>query len=510
MIKSMHIKKCILSLGVLLMAATLSMTAEAQTRKTILLTAGKADTVTLDKSVADILVANPSIADVGTLRADRLYVVGKSIGDTNILAFDEEGNQMADISVRVRVDENNLRDVFNEFFPKENVSIKTVKDNIILSGRVSTPAVANQVRDLASRFVTGQGKTIVDLMSVEGEQQVMLKVKVLEARRATLREYGIETDYRVGKGNFVNSTGTLGLQALTPFATGQIMIDRNGDLGPFQVALSGLERDGLVNTLAEPNLTAISGETAGFLAGGEFPIPVGRDNQGNVTIEFKQFGVSLNFTPTVLASDRISLQLSTEVSAKSEDDAVTLVDTQIPGLTVRRAETTVQIGSGGTIMMAGLIKSDTLNNMNGMPGLQDVPILGNLFRSKSFARNESELLILVTPYIVSPYVEAQAVREVSAPPVMGNALLPPPLPVKDTGIPHAVASVPVPAVSTAPITTAKAAPAAASVKAPASATRYQPQGLSQAFARNVKDAYGGSEPAVLQKKAAGSYGYLVD
>lgn len=384
--------------------------------RTVKLSIGKADTVTLPMPAADVLVANPAIADVGSLRSNRLYMVGKTVGDTNVLAFDAQGNQLADINIQVRIDEDTLRQTVRQFFPNEDIELHTVNDSIILKGEVSTPSVANQVRDLVGRFVKTQGQTLVDLMTVRGEQQVMLKVKVLEANRSVLREYGFETDYKPGTtGGMFNTNAGVGLTALTQFASGQLFWDDNGKFGPLKLALQGLERHGLINTLAEPTLTAISGETAGFLAGGEYPVPAGRDSQGNVSIEFKQFGVSLNFSPTVMASNRISLQLSTEVSEKSNADSVTLQNTIIPGLTVRRAQTTVQIGSGGTLMIAGLLKSNTVDSMNGFPGLKDMPIIGELFKSKSFQRGESELVILVTPYIVQPYAMANATR-VSEPP----------------------------------------------------------------------------------------------
>ncbi|MDD9900364.1 MAG: pilus assembly protein N-terminal domain-containing protein [Alphaproteobacteria bacterium] len=408
-------------------AFALSMTAaEAAATKTVQLTVGGASTINLGAPVADVFVANPLVADIGQLRSDRLYVVGRSIGSTNLLAFDDQGNQLADVKVHVRMDETNLRETIKSFFPGEDIDVRTVANNIILTGMVSTPAVANRVRDMASRFTAvgeptgaaqnGERLQIVDLMKVRGEQQVMLKVKIIEAKRAVLREYGIDTDANVA-GILVGATGGdtgygtiggTGLQSLAPFGTGQILIEKGGVIPPINVAIQGLERDGLVNTLAEPNLTAISGETAGFLAGGEFPVPTGRDQNGNITLEFRQFGVALNFTPTVMASDRISLQLSTEVSARSDDDGVIIVNTRVPGLTVRRADTTVQMGSGGTLMIAGLIKSDDVHALNGFPGLQDVPVLGELFKSRSFARNESELIILVTPYLVEPYAQKNA------------------------------------------------------------------------------------------------------
>lgn len=400
-----------------LQASTTGAALQAGVTKTLHLTTGKAETVSLPKSVADVLVANPAVADVGSLRANRLYIVGKALGDTNVLAFDDEGNQLADIAVHVRVDEANLRDTLREFFPDEQIEAHTVNDSIILKGRVSNPSVANQVRDLAGRFIKTSGQTLVDLMTVMGEQQVMLKVKVIEARRDVLREYGIDTSLtgRAGdvRGSFFGNAG-VGLTSLTQFGSGTLAVMGGASVGPVNVNIQGLERDGLINTLAEPTLTAISGESAGFLAGGEFPVPSGRDTSGNISIEFKQFGVSLNFIPTVLGNDRISMQLSSEVSEKSDQDSVTLAtgggSTVIPGLTVRRAQTTVQMGSGGTLMMAGLLKSRTVDAVNGFPGLKDLPILGDLFKSKSFQRGESELVFLVTPYIVEPYALPQAER----------------------------------------------------------------------------------------------------
>lgn len=467
----------------------LSITAEGAARinKTITVTAGKADTIDLGGSVADVLVANPAIADVGTLRSSRLYIVGKAIGDTNVLAFDDAGNQLADINVRVRVDDKTLRDSIREFFPNENIDVKTVRQDVVLKGDVSTPAVANQIRDLASRFATAQDRPIVDLMHVRGEQQVMLRVKVIEAQRRVLREYGINTDLNVSDSTtsfgFASIPGT-GLSALAPFGSGSIVTDPSGVFGPFTVGLRGLERDGLVNTLAEPNLTAISGETAGFLAGGEFPVPTGRDQDGNVTIEFKEFGVALNFTPTVLSKDRISLQLATEVSARSDEDGLTLVNTRIPGLTVRRADTTVQIGSGGTLMIAGLIKSDTLDNFNGLPGVKDVPVLGELFKSKSFSRGESELIIMVTPYIVKPYAEATAIEA----PVYNNG----------------------PDTSSASLVRPEIKPENTLTPVSASLNRrdQSDNALSRSFMQNLHAVYGKKAPAKVGKGAA--YGYIVD
>ena len=382
--------------------------AMASYKKSVYLTTGKADTVELPQSISDILVASPSIADVGVLRSNRLYLVGRNIGDTNVLAFDDAGNVLAEISVHVHIDEKTLGSTLSRFFPEENLNVKNVGDDIILSGRVSTPSVANQIRDLAGRFANNAEQEVVDLMQVAGEQQVMLKVRIIEADRAVLRELGVGVDYADINGSFggiIDSASGTGLTAINPFASGALFLTGEDLTINFQA----LERDGLVNTLAEPNLTAISGESAGFLAGGAYPVPTGVDNQGRVSIEFKQFGVSLDFKPIVLSKDRISLQLAAEVSALAEQNSVTLGEgIVIPGLTVRRANSTVEMGSGSSLMIAGLIQSETTNALNGLPGISDIPIIGELFKSRSFSRDESELLIVVSPYLVKTTSEANA------------------------------------------------------------------------------------------------------
>ena len=411
-------KTALTSAIVLLLAFSAQAQNATSEDRVIQVTAGKADKVDLKRPVTDILVANPAIADVGTLRSNRLYIVGRTIGDTNVLAYDAAGNQLANITVRVRTDDRNLQSALREYFPDERITARTVKDNIVLSGTVSTPAVSNQVREIASRFTADKTQTIIDLMKVRGQQQVMLKVKVVEAKRSVLRDLGIEPDIRAGRSSGLNfSANDVGRTATVPFGTGALMIGGKSASGipPLSVKLRALETDGLVNTLAEPTLTAISGETAGFLAGGEYPVPTGKDSQGNIVLEFKQFGVSLNFTPSVLSKERIAMNLSTEVSEKDSNNGVKLSDLQVDGLSVRRAETTVEMASGGTLMIAGLLKSNTLHSMNGLPGLQSLPVLGPLFKSQSFTRGESELLIIVTPYLVDPYANSEAVAETPAP-----------------------------------------------------------------------------------------------
>ena len=477
--------------------------------KTVQLIAGKADTVELKGSVADVLVANPSIADVGTLRSNRLYIVGKTVGDTNVLAYDDAGNQLANITVQVRTDDKTLQDSLREFFPNEKISVRTVKNNIVLSGSVSSPSVSNQVRDLATRFLADpKTQTLVDLMKVQGEQQVMLKVRVVEASRSALKELGIQSSYRAyaptsstqtlfvpgaggtplgsGPSNGARLYGNdVGQVATLPFGSAMIT------MGKLTETINALETNGIVNTLAEPNLTAISGETAGFLAGGEFPVPTGRDSSGNVTIEFKQFGVSLNFTPTVLNKERIALHLSAEVSAQDASKSVTLQNVSIPGLSVRRAETTVEMGSGSTIMIAGLIDSSTIHSMNGYPGVQDLPIIGQLFKSTSFQRNESELLFIVTPYLVNSYAEADAVVEKSSQPSLPGPSVPQP----------AKAAV-------VPDKTGDSHGSVLSGKVQGASIENTATPLSQNFTDNLRKVYGDSVMEKVGTKAG--FGYIVE
>jgi pilus assembly protein CpaC len=280
------------------------------------------------------------------------------------------------------------------------------------------------VRDLAGRFRLDRNQALVDMMVIEGERQVLLRVKIVEVNRTALRELGVETDYSLNAaaldnglvnnaaGNILNLNGTSGIglpeSATAPFGVGTLFLSDGLGFGPLNLTLRALERDGFANTLAEPNLTAISGEEAGFLAGGEFPVPVSRDQTGNLVIEFRPFGVSLNFRPTVMSNDRISLLLSTEVSTLAPQEGLSLAGIEIPGFQVRRAQTTVEMGSGGSLMIAGLIQSDTTNALNQMPGIGNIPVLGELFKSRAFQRSETELLIVISPILVEPFAEKQA------------------------------------------------------------------------------------------------------
>ena len=347
-----------------------------------LLTIGKAEIVTVPGEISDILVANPKIADVVALQSNKLYVVGANLGDTNIIATDKEGNILKRLNVSVNVDTVAIEEMVHTLFPNEdNVKVHMIGDQVALTGLVSNPAAAQKIsRMVAAHMGEIQNKDAKDvdeiienLLEVRGEQQVMLRVRMLEMSRSVLKELGLEpSSNRYVPGAVTNATNSNGLSAFLgattrtgltkdPFGVGSILLDTGlSGIGELELLINALQSDNLANVLAEPNLTSVSGEQAGFLAGGEFPVPVGRDRDGNIIVEYKEFGVSLNFKPTVLSEDRISLQMNTEVSSLNQSQGITLAEIQIPGLDVRRASTTVEINSGGTLMMAGLLKSETI------------------------------------------------------------------------------------------------------------------------------------------------------
>lgn len=387
--------------------------------KSVSLAVGKAETLTLPQDMADVLVADPSVVNVGALKANQLFLVGLKNGATNILVFDKAGHQIMDYNVQISVDNSTLQGTLSNLLPGQNIKVTSVNDDIVLSGSVDNPMTASRARDIAGRFA-GRGESVVNLMSVKAEQQVTLKVKIVEASKETLKELGIEGGATLGDnfGNFAGSNLTpavgTGLTA-DPLGVGSVIFDTDG-LGRLNLVLRALEENNLINTLAEPNLTAISGEKAGFLVGGEYPIPTGRDQYGNIIIEYKKYGVSLNFKPVVLSEDRISLQLTTEVSAPTNNNSVTITGVAVPPLTVRRAETTVELNSGGSLMIAGLLQSKTIAGLNEIPGVKKTPILGDLLKSQSFNRDETELLVLVTSYLVKPYADkSEAKRAEPAP-----------------------------------------------------------------------------------------------
>ncbi len=397
------------------------------------LTLGKADIINLPDDISDVLVADPSIVDIQAVKSNRLYAVGLEVGDTNIIVLDADGNVAKRIDIHVTYDLQAIQSLVEKLFPDENVRVGSVHDQIILTGTVSNASNAGKIASLVAHYVgdlqdrEGDIDSIIsNLLEVRGEQQVMLKVKVIEAERSVIKELGVNLNANdpnelavttlfgssppsstSGNIDAISFGGGSGLSlSRDPFGVGSAFLDTGiSGIGALGLFLSALEEENLINVLAEPNLTAVSGQQAGFLAGGEFPVPKGRDQFGNITIEFREFGVSLNFKPVVLSDKRISLQLNTEVSSLDNTNAVVLADLTVPGLDIRRADTTVEIPSGGSLMIAGLLQSQTAEGLSGLPGIKDTPILGDLISSDSFRRNETELVVIVTAYLVEPFAD---------------------------------------------------------------------------------------------------------
>ncbi|MFZ5930712.1 MAG: type II and III secretion system protein family protein [Pseudomonadota bacterium] len=397
----------------------------AAARHQIKLERGKAAIVELPKDARDILVSDPKIADARVRTPRQIYVIGTAIGATNIIFFDEHGGQILNLELLVQLDAKGATEALQRHFPDSNLRVESLNNNLAISGRVPNVAASEKALAIVRRFVDAP-ENVVNLLAVEGDDQVLLKVRVSEMQRSVIKQLGINlfgtlnrgggSASRFGTNNQFNVSGSL-LGGLTAGANKTVpgpAGDPFGPLGGVSVAtnsisgvLQALERNGLVRVLAEPNLTAVSGESAKFLAGGEFPVPAGVDTQGNIKIEFKPFGVGLGFTPVVLSDGRINLRLSTEVSQISNEQSVTLQTLVIPGLSVRRAETSVELPSGGSLVIAGLLQNDIQKSIDGIPGLKDIPILGSLFRSSDFQNNETELVIVVTPYLVNGVSEDQ-------------------------------------------------------------------------------------------------------
>ena len=374
----------------------------------------KAAIVELPADARDVLVSNPKIVDAVVRSPRRIFLVGLTVGQSNAFFFTGDGKQLLNLEIRVERDMRILQDMISKALPGADIKVEQVNDNVILTGRVRSLADADAAAQIASRYVTDPGKparpdAVVSRLAMRGGDQVMVKVKVAEMQRQLSKQFGVNLNgaFDVGKNLPIafaseNPFSLLG-RALSANQNFQIGSLARGN--SVEGVVRALERTGLIRTLAEPNLTAVSGESAKFLAGGEFPVPVARDSEGNVQIEFKPFGVGLGFTPVVLSEGRISLRISTEVSEITSENAFVASGTNgitIPGLRVRRAETTVELPSGGSIVMAGLLQQQMKQNIDGVPGLKNIPVLGSLFQSRDYQNGETELVVIVTPYLVDP------------------------------------------------------------------------------------------------------------
>ena len=466
--------------------------------KRIDLGVGRSIVVQFPVPLKDVLVSDPGVLDAVVQSSDRVFLIAKKAGQTNAFFFDEYGQQILTLEVAIGADLSSLDQLLTRLIPGSNIHSEIAGRAIVLTGSVRTPVDSNMAAQIAAQFAavnkdaasvsagpsaasntssttnigigssdssfqslggksggdSGGGgddayapKPIINLLSVEGEEQVMLRVSVAEVQRDMLKQFGINLGALVNSGNFttgilgdngfpISSAAGLGALPVPGIASGALNIfDTTPPVGigfpsgtagiPFvnsgvatawqsgNQAISGvlraLERDGLVKTLAEPNLTAVSGEPARFLAGGEFPVPV-VDSLGQVSVLFKKFGIGLAFTPVVLSEGRISLKIETEVSELTNQGAVTIGGIQIPALKTRQADSTVELPSGGSLALAGLLSEDSRQNIDGFPGMKDLPILGSLFRSKDYQKKETELVVIVTPYMVRPVARQELAR----------------------------------------------------------------------------------------------------
>jgi pilus assembly protein CpaC len=456
---------------------------------------GKSAIIDLPADARDVLISNPRIADAVVRTSRRAYVIGRALGSTNIFFFDASGRQVANVEIRVEPDVSALNELLGRHSPESNIHAEAVNGSVILTGTVRNPSESDRAYQMALSFLgiaggegagdsgaggggastpgssTPGGNTprIINMIQVEGSEQVLVRVRVVEMSRTLVRQLGINLNYNeminslVGEDNFariasatgysINGALLGGLTAAGGVAENVLRPNSvsypgplvNGAIGPGDAGVGGyefdpdtntetwgpghveqsrrtdasieaFERAGLLRVLAEPNLTAISGESARFLAGGEFPIPVSSDD-GQISVEFKPFGVGLAFTPIVMSGGRISLKLSTEVSELTTEGAISTGDTpirnqdgtttvirgiNIPALQVRRAETTLEMSSGSSIVMAGLIQERSRQAIEGVPGAMNAPVIGSLFRSRDFLNSETELVVIVTPYLVRP------------------------------------------------------------------------------------------------------------
>jgi pilus assembly protein CpaC len=386
--------------------------ASEATSRFVALGIGKSIAIDLPVDVKDVLVADPKTANAVIRSARRAYIIGVKVGQTNIFFFDANGKQIAGFDIAVTRDLNGLRGALRQSFPDADIRVEGIGDGIMLSGTAASPAEAQQAFDLASRLA-GDTAKVVNGITVRDRDQVMLKVTVAEVRRDVLKQLGINFSGSLGYGTTVfNTNNPFSASGSDP--TNSLKISGFSPSGNgLSATLQAMNRASVMRTLAEPNLTAVSGETASFVAGGEFPIPTGLSCDTTTsppvcqpTISFKKFGVSLTFTPVVLSAGRISLKLQTEVSNVSTDNAISLqqagFSTTVPSIQTRRAETTVELPSGGSLALAGMIQEQTKHAISGTPGLMELPILGTLFRSRDYINDQTELVVIVTPYIVHP------------------------------------------------------------------------------------------------------------
>jgi pilus assembly protein CpaC len=404
-------------------AAPVASPVEAQTRAAVSMGAqsqlislprGSSMAVDLPADARDVIVPNPLVAEAMLHSPRRITIIGLAPGETDAVVLDNAGRAILSLRIRVDAGVSALQDTLNRVMPGSQVHAEAVNDSIILSGPVNSPGEADRAAQVARAFVATPEK-VINMMTIAGSDQVMVKARVIEVQRTAVKQLGLDVTAvlnNVGDGLSFAQAATFGVSGSQLGGGILSYLDNSGDGNSLDTSLRAFERAGLVRILAEPNLTSVNGENAEFLAGGEFPVPVGRSvdattGQTTIGIEFKPFGVRLAFRPIVLSEGRISLQLSTEVSELTTAGSFTLGGTDdnplvIPALNVRRASTTVELPSGGSMMIAGLLREDTRQNIDQLPGIGSLPVLGALFRSRDYLSGETELVIIIEAYIVSP------------------------------------------------------------------------------------------------------------
>jgi pilus assembly protein CpaC len=356
------------------------------------------------------------VVDATALTDRSFYVLGKAVGTTNLSVYGQNSQLLAVIDVTVGIDVEGVKAALHAMMPNDNIEVRAVNGSIALSGVLGSSAKVTRAMEIAGKFTT-EKDTVVDDLRVSGSQQVMLQVKVAEMQRTVSKALGFKPLLQtVNHGVVANVIGAtqpgFSLSTLDPVNLSNFALAAGTALAgnfAFSLAVDALEQRGAVKVLAEPNLVAMSGDTASFLAGGEFPIPVAQNTSSGVptvTVEFKPFGISLAFTPTVIDGDLINLVVAPEVSQIDTTNSVTFSGFTIPGIATRRARTTVELRDGQSFAIAGLLSSDFNDTVRGIPEVMDVPILGALLRSSSYQRNETELVIIITPKLVQPAAAA--------------------------------------------------------------------------------------------------------
>ncbi|MGL4490807.1 MAG: type II and III secretion system protein family protein [Rhizobiaceae bacterium] len=366
--------------------------------KTIKIAKGKPKTIRVSQGFSELVVGDPEVANITPLTDQSFYILGHKLGTTGIAMFDENKKLIGSVDVEVTYDTQQLNNALKQNIPDSTIKATTANGQVVLSGAANDKVSAEKATKIAKQF--NEGNEVIDSVSVTSSQQVQLDVRFVEVNRQVITKLGT----KVGA-NFVHGIGdipsNLGVPTQTRAGVGQVV----GQLvaGGFSIdaTIDALETRGLARRLAEPNLVARSGQKASFLAGGEFPIPVASDD-GAITIEFKKYGVGLEFTPTVLADGLISLDIAPEVSSIDQTNSYRVGDISVPGFIVRRAQTSVDLKSGQSFMIAGLLQTFNDVNIERTPGIGKAPIIGNLLSSKSYQKRETDLVILITPHLVRP------------------------------------------------------------------------------------------------------------